>query len=87
MKDNPNNRFESFHAGRFSDFHAGRFLEECLRTAGFDIEWLARKTNKLEEELRQLFTLSNMDAELFVRIGYPLGDAFFVRVHEEIFGK
>lgn len=69
----------------FNDFHAGRFLEECLRNSGFDIQWLADKTNYNEEELRQLFNQSNMDAELFVKIGRPMGAVFFDRIHEEIF--
>lgn len=70
---------------RFGYFHAGHFLEECLRCSGFDIQWLADKTNYNEEELRQLFNQTNMDAELFVEIGRPMGAIFFDRIHEEIF--
>ena len=78
MKDNLNNRFEAFHAGRF--------LQECLQECGFSVEWLAQHTGRDVEAIEDLFAKSNMDAELFVRMGMPMGDAFFNRVHEEIFG-
>lgn len=69
----------------FGDFHAGRFLEECLRCSGFDVKWLADKTNRDENALKELFAMPNMDAELFIKIGRPMGAAFFDRVHEVIF--
>ena len=69
----------------FEDFHAGRFLEECLRCSGFDVKWLASKTDMEEDVLVQLFAKPNMDAELFIKIGRPMGAAFFDRVHEVIF--
>lgn len=69
----------------FGDFHAGHFLEECLRCSGFDVKWLASKTNKDEKALMELFAMPNMDAELFIDIGMPMGAVFFDRMHEEIF--
>ena len=71
----------------FTAFHAGRFLQESLQESGHGVAWLAAKTGRTVAEIEALFALPNMDAELFVRIGYPMGDAFFMRVHEEIFGK
>ena len=72
---------------RFSDFHAGRFLREELEYSGHDTTWLAEQTGLTPEELEQLFVLANMDAMLFVRVGYPLRPHFFDRVHERIFGS
>ena len=69
----------------FDDFHAGRFLEECLRCSGFSVEWLAEKTNSDVTALEMLFAQPNMDAELFIDIGIPMGAVFFDRMHEEIF--
>ncbi len=71
---------------RFEAFHAGRFLQGCLQESGFDEAWLADKTGKSEAELHELFAMPNMDAELFVRMGMPIGAAFWDRVHEAIFG-
>ena len=70
---------------RFSEFHAGRFLQQCLQASGHDVEWLARKTDSDIEAVETLFEMVNMDAELFVKMGKPMGDAFFDRVHKEIF--
>lgn len=78
MKKNTNNRF--------SEFHAGRFLQQCLQASGHSVEWLARTTDSDIEAVETLFEMVNMDAELFVRLGRPMGTAFFSRVHEEIFG-
>ena len=69
----------------FGNFHAGHFLEECLRCSGFDITWLASKSGMEEDALVQLFAQSNMDAKLFVKIGRPMGAAFFDRLDEDIF--
>ena len=38
-----------------------------------------------EDALVQLFAQSNMDAKLFVKIGRPMGAAFFDRLDEDIF--
>lgn len=70
---------------RFGEFHAGRFLQQCLQASGHDVEWLARKTDSDIEAVETLFEMVNMDAELFVKMGKPMGDAFFDRVHKEIF--
>ncbi len=69
----------------FNKFHAGRFLRECLDENGFDVKWLANKTDRDVAELEKIFAMSNMDAELFVDIGRHMGAAFFDRVHEMIF--
>jgi len=66
-------------------FHAGRFLQQCLQASGHSEEWLADKTGRAVETLDALFALPNMDAELFVRTGMPMGAFFFNRVHKEIF--
>ena len=70
---------------RFIDFHAGHFLQECLQGSGFNVEWLAEKTDSDVAALEMLFTQPNMDAELFVRMGRPMGEAFFNPLHEMIF--
>ena len=70
---------------RFGEFHAGRVLQQCLQASGHDVEWLARKTDSDIEAVETLFEMVNMDAELFVKMGKPMGDAFFDRVHKEIF--
>lgn len=77
MKKHTNNRF--------SAFHAGRFLQESLQESGHDVAWLAAKTGRTVPEIEALLALPNMDAELFVRMGYPMGPFFFDRVHKEIF--
>ena len=71
---------------RFDDFHAGRFLQGCLQESGFDEAWLAQHTDSDVEAIEVLLTRRNMDAELFVRLGMPIGAAFWDRVHEAIFG-
>ena len=74
------------NSNRHEDFHAGRFLQACLQASGHDREWLATQTGREAAEITSLLALPNMDAELFVRLGRPMGTAFFSRVHEEIFG-
>jgi len=69
----------------FEAFHAGEFLKTALDASGHDIGWLAAQTGEKQTEIERLFSLANMDAELFVRIGYPMGSFFFDRVHEAIF--
>ena len=66
-------------------FHAGRFLQQCLQASGHSVEWLARTTDSDIEAVETLFEMVNMDAELFVRTGMPMGAFFFNRVHKEIF--
>lgn len=73
----------SFH--RLSDFHAGHFLQECLRRSGFNVEWLASKTDRNVAQIEALFAQPNLDAELFVKIGMPMGNSFFDPLHEIIF--
>ncbi len=68
-----------------NDFHAGRFLQQCLQASGHSVEWLARTTDSDIEAVETLFEMVNMDAELFVRTGMPMGAFFFNRVHKEIF--
>ena len=68
-------------------FHAGRFLQQCLQDSGFDVGWLARNTNSDIEAVEMLLAQPEMDAELFVRMGMPLGAAFFDPLHEMIFGQ
>lgn len=70
---------------RFTNFHAGRFLQECLQRSGFSIDWLAEKTESDVAALEMLFSQHNMAAELFVRMGQPMGEAFFEPLHEVIF--
>ena len=66
-------------------FHAGRFLQESLRRSGFGIEWLADKTNTDVAALEMLFTQAEMDAELFVSIGRPMGVVFFESLDAAVF--
>lgn len=66
-------------------FHAGHLLQQCLQASGHSVEWLARITDSDIEAVETLFEMVNMDAELFVKMGKPMGDAFFDRVHKEIF--
>ena len=68
-----------------NDFHAGRFLQESLQESGHGVAWLAAKTGRTVPEIDALFAMPNMDAELFVRTGMPMGAFFFNRVHKEIF--
>ena len=68
-------------------FHAGHFLRSLLQEQGHDVPWLAERTNSDTEALDLLLEQSNMDAELFVRIGLPLQPLFMQRVDEAIFGK
>ena len=77
MKKHTNNRF--------SAFHAGHFLQQCLQASGHSMEWLARTTDSDIEAVETLFEMVNMDAELFVRMGMPMGNDFYDRVHKEIF--
>lgn len=70
---------------RFTNFHAGRFLQECLQRSGFSIEWLAEKTDSDVAAIEVLFTQPHLDAELFVRLGRPMGEAFFGPLHEMVF--
>ena len=46
---------------------------------------MSDKTGKDQAFLEDLFKQSNMDAELFVRMGLPLGDPFFASLHALIF--
>lgn len=75
------------NSNRNEEFHAGRFLQESLQRSGFGIEWLAEKTDSDVEALEMLFTQPNMDSELFVKIGRPLGKAFFGFLEVTIFGR
>ena len=70
---------------RFDDFHAGRFLQRCLQESGFDEAWLAQHTESDVEAIEVLFTKPNMDAELFVSMGMPMGAAFWEPLHASIF--
>ena len=70
---------------RFDDFHAGRFLQGCLQESGFDEAWLAQHTDSDVEAIEVLLTRRNMDAELFVRLGMPIGAVFWNRLHELLF--
>ena len=72
---------------RYKDFHAGHFLRELLLEEGHDVSWLADRTDSDMEALESLLEQSNMDAELFVRIGLPLQPLFMQRVDEMIFGN
>ena len=73
------------NSNRHEDFHAGRFLQACLQASGHDREWLAEYTDSDVEAIETLFAMVNMDAELFVKIGCPMGAAFFEPLHERIF--
>ena len=70
---------------RFDDFHAGHFLQGCLQESGFDEAWLAQHTDSDVEAIEVLLTRRNMDAELFVRLGMPIGAVFWNRLHELLF--
>ena len=72
---------------RFEEFHAGHFLREILQEEGHDMAWLASCTGVPVDILDCILSQSNMDAELFVRLGMPLQPLFMQRVHESIFGK
>lgn len=72
---------------RFDDFHAGNFLCDVLQEEGHDLAWLAASTKVPVEILDCILSQSNMDAELFVRLGMPLQPLFMQRVEEMIFGK
>lgn len=80
------NRKANFH-GDFGDFHAGDFLRNILQEEGHDLAWLAASTKVPAEILDCILTQPNMDAELFVRLGLPMGQLFMQRVHEMVFGK
>ncbi|MBO6024498.1 MAG: hypothetical protein J6P83_06560 [Bacteroidales bacterium] len=67
--------------------NAGKFLQDELAKSGHDVAWLAEQTGKDQAFLEDLFKQSNMDAELFVRMGLPFGDPFFESLHMAIFGK
>lgn len=69
----------------FGDFHAGRFLRDVLQEEGHDTAWLADRLSIPPEILSCILTQPNMDAELFVRLGLPMGQLFMQRVHEMIF--
>lgn len=69
------------------DFHAGHFLRDILQETGHDVPWLAQRTGREMAFLESLLEQSNMDAELFVRIGMPMQPLFMQRVDEMIFGK
>jgi len=66
-------------------FHAGHLLQQCLQASGHSMEWLARTTDSDIEAVETLFEMVNMDAGLFVRMGMPMGNDFYDRVHKEIF--
>ena len=72
---------------RFEEFHAGHFLREILQEEGHDVSWLADRLHMPAEILDCILSQSNMDGELFVRLGMPLQPLFMQRVHESIFGK
>ena len=69
------------------DFHAGHFLCNILQEEGHDLAWLAASTRVPVEILDCILSQSNMDAELFVRLGMPMQPLFMQRVHESIFGS
>ena len=69
------------------DFHAGHFLRDLLQEEGHDVAWLAQQTGRNVAFLEDLLEQSNMDAELFVRMGKPMEPLFLQRVHEMIFGR
>lgn len=68
------------------DFHAGHFLRDMVARSGHDVAWLSAKTGRKESEIERLFLQPNMDATLFVSMGLPLGNVFYDRVHEMVFG-
>ena len=72
---------------RFEEFHAGNFLRDVLQEEGHDLAWLAASTRVPIEILDCILSQSNMDAELFVRLGMPLEPLFTQRVDEMIFGE
>lgn len=72
---------------RFEDFHAGHFLQESLQRSGFSIEWLAEKMGYSVETMEKLFVQPNIDTELFVDIGRPMGEAFFGSLDVTVFGR
>ena len=69
------------------DFHAGHFLCNILQEEGHDVPWLADRLHMPVEILDCILSQSNMDGELFVRLGMPLQPLFMQRVHESIFGQ
>lgn len=69
----------------FPDFHAGLFLRQLLQEEGHDLAWLSANTKVPVEILDCILSQSNMDAELFVRVGMPLQPLFLQRMHEVIF--
>ena len=79
------NRDSDFN--RFAKFDAGHFLRQLLQEEGYDVAWLADRLHMPSEILDCILTQSNMDAELFVRIGLPLQPLFMQRVDEVIFGE
>ena len=87
MNNNAANTSKDNVSLRPGEFHAGRFLRETLDDSGHTLAWLAARTGMTHAELAALFAMPNMDAELFVRIGLPMGQIFKQRVHEMIFGK
>ena len=74
-------------SNRNIEFHAGRFLKESLRRSGFSIEWLAEKMGYSVETMEKLFVQPNIDTELFVDIGRPMGEAFFGSLDVTVFGR
>lgn len=72
---------------RFDDFHAGNFLRDVLQEEGHDLAWLAASTRVPVEILDCILSQSNMDAELFVRLGMPLQPLFMQRVDEMVLGN
>lgn len=71
----------------YDGFHAGNFLRDILQEERHDLAWLAASTRVPVEILDCILSQSNMDAELFVRLGMPLQPLFMQRVHEMIFGQ
>lgn len=71
----------------FSELHAGNFLRDVLQEEGHDTAWLADRLSIPPEILSCILTQPNMDAELFVRLGLPMGQLFMQRVHEMVFGE
>lgn len=73
------------HPNKGAILNAGKFLQDELAKSGHDVAWLAEQTGREPAFLEDLFKQSNMDAELFVRMGLPLGDPFFASLHALIF--
>lgn len=71
---------------RFAKFDAGLFLRQLLQEEGHDLAWLVASTKVPAEILDCILAQSNMDAELFVRLGKPMEPLFMQRMHEMIFG-